>query len=321
MPDFENIIYKANQQNAEERAKKESSDKPKSQRTDDEKKQYGAEMAEKRKSCYDMIEQACADVATNVDAMRTLLDVQSRFDRYSINNNLLIMMQNPEATELRVFRDWKKVGGYVVDNPDKILMLEPKPYKDKATGERRTGYNIKEAIDINDVKNVQPRYRMTYKDYGENAMIAAVLDKCPVPVERTEQNLGDTPAVFSEKDRKIYYNRCSDFPKIFTALAQARAHVEMQKSVKDYRVPDHEFHAKCAANIVAAKYGIDTQSVEIFSVPSKFSELKGEEIKKELEKFHQGARDVSSVMRGFFEKEKEKAAKEATKSEVEREDR
>ena len=321
MSDFENIISKANQQNAEARVKKESSERAPKQRTEEDKKKYGAEMAEKRKSCYDMLDQACSDVATSVDAMRTLLDVQSRFEKYSINNNLLIMMQNPEATELRSFADWKKAGGYVVENPDKILMLAPTPYKDKATGEQRVGYNIKEAIDIGDVKKVQPMYRMTYKDYGVNAMIAAVLDKCPVPVERTEQNLGDTPAVFSEKDNKILYNRCSDFPKIFTALAQARAHVEMQKSVKDYRVPEHEFHAKCAAHIVAAKYGIDTQSVEIYNVPSKFSELKSEEVKKELQKFHQGARDISSVMRGYFEKEREKAVKEAAKSEVEREDR
>jgi hypothetical protein len=320
MQDFENIISRVTQQNADEKAKSEPS-KPENRKfTEEQRKEYGKMMAEKRQYCYDLIAQGYRSLAVNVDAMRDFLHVESRFEKKSVNNNLLIMMQNPEATELKTSKEWEKAGGKVVENLDKVFILESSHFTKGDV--KRVGFNIKELIDISDVKDVQPAYRKTYKDYGENSMIVAVLDNCSVPIERTEQNLGDLPAIYDEKDNKIYYNRCSDFPKIFTALAKARAHVEMKRSNQEYRAFDYEFHARCAAYIVAEKYGVDTKDVEIFGIPQKFAELDEKALKAELEKLHNGAKDVLAIMLNYFEKDKEKGGKETrAKKETQREDR
>ena len=320
MQDFENIISRVSQQKADEKAKSDSSIPAKGKFTEEQRKEYGKMMAEKRQYCYDLIAQGYRSLAVNVDAMRDFLRVESRFEKKSVNNNLLIMMQNSEATELKTSKEWEKAGGKVDENPKKVFILESSKYKKDDVN--RVSFDAKELIDISDVKNIQPAQRKTYKDYGENSMIVAVLDNCSVPIERTEENLGDLPAKYDEKDNKIYYNRCSDFPKIFTALAKARAHVEMKRSNQEYRTFDYEFHARCAAYIVAEKYGVDTKDVEIFGIHQKFAELDDKSLKAEFEKLHNGARDVSAIMLNYFEKDKEKGGKETrAKKETQREDR
>ena len=52
-------------------------------------------------------------VATDSGAFQQYLDVQSRFDRYTANNALLIMAQNPEAQKLGDYGYWKDQGAYV----------------------------------------------------------------------------------------------------------------------------------------------------------------------------------------------------------------
>ena len=79
----------------------------------------------------------------------------------------------------------------------------------------------------------------------------------------------------------------------------------------------------CAtAYIVAEKYRVDTKDVEIFGIPQKFAELDEKALKAELEKLHNGAKDVSAIMLNYFEKDKEKGGKETrAKKETQREDR
>lgn len=59
-----------------------------------------AESKNNRNRCYELSEQITAEVATDSKAFRQYLDVQSRFDRYTANNALLIMAQRPDAVSL-----------------------------------------------------------------------------------------------------------------------------------------------------------------------------------------------------------------------------
>ena len=69
---------------------------------------------------------------------RAYLDVQARFDLYSVSNAILIAAQCPEATKLADFDTWKADGVYVKRGQDAISILEPgKEYtrqKDGSTG-------------------------------------------------------------------------------------------------------------------------------------------------------------------------------------------
>ena len=74
------------------------------------KKNYGQIMAEKKTKCYAMIDDACLNVMSSPEKLYGYLMVQSSFERYSLNNNLLIFAQNPGATKMKDFNAWKKDG-------------------------------------------------------------------------------------------------------------------------------------------------------------------------------------------------------------------
>ena len=84
------------------------------------KKTYGQMMAEKKAKCYAMIDDACLAVMSSPEKLYEYLMVQSSFERYSLNNNLLIFAQNPGATKLKDFEGWKKAGCYVKKGAESI---------------------------------------------------------------------------------------------------------------------------------------------------------------------------------------------------------
>ena len=61
-----------------------------------------AESKNNRSRCYEMSEQMTAAVATDGQAFQQYLDVQSRFDRYTANNALLIYGAEAGGAE-----DWR----------------------------------------------------------------------------------------------------------------------------------------------------------------------------------------------------------------------
>ena len=55
-----------------------------------------------RSSAYELIDRTAEDVVRDGAAFQTYLDVQSRFDRYSVGNALLIAAQKPDAQKIAI---------------------------------------------------------------------------------------------------------------------------------------------------------------------------------------------------------------------------
>ena len=98
-------------------------------REDGGKRSYAEVMAEKKAKCYAMIDDACLEVMSSSEKLNEYLMVQSSFERYSLNNKLLIFAQHPGASKLKDFDGWKKAGAYVKKGSESIMILEPSPYK------------------------------------------------------------------------------------------------------------------------------------------------------------------------------------------------
>ena len=65
------------------------------------------------------------------------LQVMSRFHRYSVNNQMLIYMQNPNATLVAGFNKWKnQFGRNVMKGEHGIKIIAPTPYKKKIEQEK-----------------------------------------------------------------------------------------------------------------------------------------------------------------------------------------
>ena len=86
---------------------------------------WAAKKQAERESVYEMIDRYATDMSGDGGLFRAYLDVQARFDRYSVSNAILVAAQCPEATRLADFDHWKESGVYVKRGADAITILEP----------------------------------------------------------------------------------------------------------------------------------------------------------------------------------------------------
>ena len=104
------------------------------------KEEYADKKRAEREEVFALSDSTALEVAGNGGKFRQYLDVQSRFDRYSAVNALLILAQKPEATRIGDFDYWKGIGGFVRPRQSAISILEPHEYL-KEDGSPGIGYN------------------------------------------------------------------------------------------------------------------------------------------------------------------------------------
>jgi len=81
-------------------------------------------------------EQVATGVAALVegDAWQNMLNAAKRFHRYSLGNQLLIMVQRPDATQVAGFTTWKALGRQVRKGERGIGILAPCPIRPREDG-------------------------------------------------------------------------------------------------------------------------------------------------------------------------------------------
>ena len=72
--------------------------------------EYVAKKKAEKDAVYQMIDDTAAEIVSDPDKFRAYLNTQARMDRYSAANALLIYKQQPQATQLKDFRDWQEDG-------------------------------------------------------------------------------------------------------------------------------------------------------------------------------------------------------------------
>lgn len=316
MNELDNIITEASKDAAEKTS-------PKVQPIDiptsgEGKKSYGEMMTEKRNACYAMIDDAYLDAMSSPENMNRFLAVQSRFERYSLNNNLLIYMQMPDAVRLKDYDTWKKEEMGVKKGSKSIMILEPYTYTG-ADKQQHRAYNAKNVFDITAV-NAPPEAYPQPKSYEAKKLLAALVHGTPVPVRKTEQQMSES-AVYDAQNKVIYFKQGLSFNEIFPAIAKALSHAEMARGVEHYRVEEHEFAARCSANVLAQKYGVEAPTVSIHSIPPKFADMESDELKKELSDIHGSVKEISKRMYESLEKNNEKEQGKSGKDSKHREER
>ena len=71
------------------------------------------------------LDDAAKKAVSSVTNLRAYLAVQSRFERYSTNNNLLIFSQRPDATRLKSLELWNKEKKWIREGAKAVAIYEP----------------------------------------------------------------------------------------------------------------------------------------------------------------------------------------------------
>ena len=74
------------------------------------------------------LEKGVKDIFSS-DNFKDYLNFCAKLPRYSVNNQILIMMQKPDATMCQSFTGWKDMNRHVVKGEKGIRILAPAPYK------------------------------------------------------------------------------------------------------------------------------------------------------------------------------------------------
>ena len=138
---------------------------------------WAARKQAEREGVYAMIDSYTQDMGREGGLFQAYLDVQARFDLYSVSNAILIAAQCPEATRLADFDSWKASGVYVRHGADAITILEPGKEYQRDDGSVGVSYNVRKVFDISQTRAAQRPAPATVRD--ERLLLKALMNNAP----------------------------------------------------------------------------------------------------------------------------------------------
>ena len=253
------------------------------------------------KAITDKLEQGVSDVFSS-DKYKQFLDTMAKFPRYSVNNNILIMMQKPDAQMCQSFTGWKEMGRFVKKGEKGIKILAPAPYTIQREQTKlddrgnpmmdKDGEPIMESVEIKvnafkvvstfDVSQTDGKElpslgveELTGGVDGYGTFLEALKAVCPVPM--TFENVeGGAKGFYSQTEKCIAIQEgMSEAQTVKTAIhemAHQKLHAIENNGPKQTR-GSKEVEAESVAYTVCQHYGIDTSDYS-FSYVAGWSEGK-----------------------------------------------
>lgn len=285
--------------------------------------------SEKNSEIIKLLEDGVQAVFTS-DRYLEYLKFSSKFHNYSFNNALLIMLQNPNATYVAGFNDWKKKHNRYVKKGEKGLrIIAPVPYKTKVdvpvydsnnnpviidgkplTEEKtvqKLNFKVVSVFDINQtdgepIPELTSELKANVENYAD--LFAAIQAYSEYPIEFVDIDDG-AKGKCNFLDKKISINNgMSEAQNIKTALHEV-SHSELHEPDLD-DIDDNivlarrtkEVQAESVAFIVANHFGIDTSeySFEYIAGWSKDKELS--DLKESLDTIQ---KEANSMIQGIQE--------------------
>lgn len=269
------------------------------------KEEWAAQKQEQRKAAYELIDNTCSEMMVDGGAFQQYLDVQGHFDRYSVNNAILVSAQMPEATQLKDYGSWKQSRAYVDKDAQKITILEPGKEYEREDGSKAVGYNAKVVYDISQTSakdRQQPQENKTMRE-----LVSAMIDASPVsfvPVDDLE-----LPAFYDSAQQTIFIKTGLNEEQLFVSMAK-----EVSAAVFDFKHKESrdasDFKSFCVAYMVSSRYGVDTKGFRFDNLPKEFEGMETQEFKGQLGSMRDVLGEIQSDMYKSLEKNKPPKSKE-----------
>ena len=269
------------------------------------KEQWAAQKQAQRKEAYELIDSTCAEMMISGDSFRQYLDVQGRFDRYSVNNAILVSAQMPEATQLKEKAAWKQSRVYVNKDAQKVVILEPSKEYTREDGSKAVGYNAKEVYDISETSAKDRQEAQEKKSMRE--LVSALIDASPVPFVPVADL--EMPAYYDSEQQSIFIRTGLNEEQLFVSMAK-----EVSAAVFDFKHNESreasEFKSYCVAYMISSRYGVDTRGFNFSRLPKELAETDTQAFKGELGSMRDVLGEIQSEMYKSMEKNKPAKSKE-----------
>ena len=269
------------------------------------KEEWAAAKQAQRKEAYELIDNTCSEMMASGDSFRQYLDVQGRFDRYSVANAILVSAQMPEATQLKEYSKWKASRVYVNKDAKKVVILEPSKEYTRDDGSKAVGYNAKEVYDISETSAKDRQEAQEKKSMRE--LVSALIDASPVPFVPVADL--EMPAYYDSEQQSIFIRTGLNEEQLFVSMAK-----EVSAAVFDFKHNESreasEFKSYCVAYMISSRYGVDTRGFNFSRLPKELAETDTQAFKGELGSMRDVLGEIQSEMYKSMEKNKPAKSKE-----------
>lgn len=269
------------------------------------KAEWAAQKQAERKEAYELIDATCSEMAAGGDSFRQYLDVQGRFDRYSVNNAILVSAQKPDAAQLKDKASWKANRVYVDKEAQKITILEPSKEYTRDDGTKAVSYNAKAVYDISETSAKNRQEAPEPKSMRE--LVSAMIDASPVPFQPVDSL--ELPAFYDSEQQTIFVRTDLNEEQLFVSMSK-----EVAAAVFDFKHNesrgDSEFKAYCVAYMVSSRYGVDTRGFRFDNLPKEYAEMETQDFKGELGSMRDVLGEIQTEMYKSLEKNKPARNKE-----------
>lgn len=271
------------------------------------KESWAAQKQQERESAYQRIDDTVLQMARNGELFRTFLDVQSRFDRYSVSNAVLITAQMPNATRLADFDTWKSDGAYVKKGAVGISILEPGNEYERDDGSTGVSYNLKKVFDISQTNSRKPAVPEKATDMRET--LKALISNAPCKIEISSELPDGINAAYQPQSRTVFIRQGMDGSDIFRSLTQELAHAHMDKG--DYNRKDCAFSAYCVAYMLCKRNGVAVDNFRFDRLPDHLRDMDARGIRDELGKIRDVTNEISGDMARALDRQREQKNRDA----------
>ena len=245
--------------------------------------EWGQMKQQERKATYDLVNQTALEIVADPAKFQSYLDTQSRMNRYSAANALLLYAQKPHATQIKSFGDWGQQNVRIKKGEKSITILEPNEYtrEDGTTG---ISYDVKKVFDVSQTNGKQNPSPTVNRDPA--SLVAIMLDTAPVNIEASDDMPHPNMGAYYDNDKQTLFVKkdIGDSVALFQCVAQELGHAQLAIDSEAYNRSESGFNAVCVGYMLCKKFGVDTQSFTLGELPEKMRDGDAKTIREELTK-------------------------------------
>ena len=272
------------------------------------KEEYAEKMKAEKEAVYQMADDTAKAIVSDPEKFKAFLDTQSRLDRYSAVNALLIFKQLPEASQLKNFDDWSKDNVKIQKGAKSISILEPVEYA-KRDGTTGISYNVKKVFDVSQTHGKQTPAPTVNRD--PRKLIATMIDTAPVAVEIADELPHPKMGAYYDNDKQTIFVKkdFNDSVGLCQAMATELAHAQLSINSESYSRRDNGFQAVCAGYMFCKKHGVYTKNLAIDRIPNAWKEQDAKEVRGELSKIRQAMNEIHGRVTEELQKQRQQRSK------------
>ena len=258
---------------------------------------YKAQKQKERSDTFQMLNDAADRLRVDGEMLKTYLDLQARFPRYSVNNLILIAAQRPDATKLAAFDVWQKDGVHINKGEKGLSILEPSGTYEREDGTKATNYAIKKVFDIAQT-NAEPEPQPAVTR-DERTLLKALISDAPCDFQVSDQVPENFNALYRHEQKTILVRRGQDAPTNFRAISQELVQAYLDRG--DYSRANYALTANFASYVLCRRCGVPTDPYRFDKTPERYAQMSAKEFREELGRIHDVANTISAKMNPVLE--------------------